>query len=199
MEAQNASITSSGRHLAPDPSVPSSSVPCLPKSLNSLYNSLDAINRGMFVKLYRYLWGVVNWKSINRGEYVSYYWLLYGQMVLVDLSPYGFALLSYIYYMTDRGTKTIHSNRIYNSGVLPGYKASSIQCILTRLVNSGYITRHTRDLSGSCLASSHARHPVFIRVSPDGMKLIESMTKNINRLLLNTSLNDLTGVNKKPG
>jgi hypothetical protein len=198
MRTKNASTTSLSGVFSPV-LPPSSSLPSLPKSLNSLYNSLDGFNKGVFVKLYRYLWGLVNWKTIKRGEYVSYYWLLYGQMVRADLSPYAFSLLSYIYYMTDQGSKTIHSNLIYYSGVLPGYKASSIQCILTRLASYGYITRHTRDLTGSCLAVSHDRHPVFIKISPAGLKLIEGMSKNINRLLLNTSLNDLTGINKKPG
>ncbi len=175
-----------------------SSLPSLPGSLNSFYNGLNAFNRGVFVKIYRYLWGVVNWKTINRGEYVSSYWLLYGQMVKADLSPYGFALLSYIYYMTKQGTITIHSTKIYNSGVLPGWKVASISCILTKLTGAGYINRYTRDLSGSYLSRSHSRHPEFIKLSPSGLKLVEGMTKNINNILLNTSLNDLTGANKKP-
>jgi hypothetical protein len=179
--------------------VSSSSLPSLPNSLNSFYNSLDSFNRGVFVKIYRYLWGVVNWKIINRGEYVASYWLLYGQMVRADLSPYGFALLSYIYYMTDRGANTIHSSKIYNSDVLPGYKTSSIQVILTRLMTAGYIKRYTRDLSGSYLSVSRSRHPEFVKLSPEGLKLVEDMTKNINKILLNTSFNDLIGANKKPG
>jgi DNA-binding MarR family transcriptional regulator len=175
-----------------------SSLPALPLSLNSFYNSLDAFNKGVFIKIYRYLWGVVNWKTINRCEYVSSFWLLYGQMVRADLSPYAFSLLSYIYYMTNRGTETIRSSKIYNSDAIYSYKSSSIQCILTRLTKAGYVNRYTRDLTGSHLSCNRSRHTEFVKLSSAGLKLIEDMTKNINRILLNSSLNDLTSI-KKPG
>jgi hypothetical protein len=176
-----------------------SSLPSLPDSLNSFYNGLNSFNRGVFVKIYRYIWGVVNWKTINRGEYVSYYWLLYGQAVRLSLPPYSLALLSYIYYMSDQGRNIIHSDKVYYSGVLPGYQPHCISVVLSRLVRQGYIKRSTRDISAPYLARSINKHKVFISMTIKGVQLLDGITKDINKILLNTSLNDLTGVsNKKP-
>ena len=50
-----------------------SSLPSLNHRLNTFYNGLDGFNRGMFVKIYKYLWGVVNH---SRFSLLSTFWAL---------------------------------------------------------------------------------------------------------------------------
>lgn len=176
------------------------SLPVLPNSLNSFYNSLGVFNRGVFIKIFRYVWRYVHLTSIKHNDLISMYWLVYGPVDLSGIPSYSFALLSYIYYITKQGKNYIHSDIIYNSGVLPGLKIHTIAQAVTNLARSGYLMRSTKD-PGQPYShrAQHNRQPVYIRLTPAGLRVIEDMTKQINKILLNTSLNDLTGANKKPG
>ena len=177
-----------------------SSVPSLSSHLNSLYLSLNDDMRRLFIRIYKYLWGVVNSYSVRSCGVVSYHWLLSRVAASSSLAPSSLVLLSYLYMMTNKGTKLIHSNIVHNSGVLPGALPITVQRVTWDLKHSGYITRHTKD-PGQPYShrAQHNKQPVYIRLTPAGLRVIEDMTKEINKLLLNTSLNDLTGIsNKKP-
>lgn len=200
MEARNASKTSSSGLFTPDPAL-SNSLPSLSPQLNSLYQVLNDDMKRLFVRMYKYLWGVVNGYSVRSCGVVSYYWLLSRVAASSGLGPSELAVLSYLYMMTNKGTKLIHSNIVHNSGVLPGALSITVQRVTWDLKHAGYITRHTKDPGQPYnQRAQHNKQPVYIRLTPAGLRVIEDMTKEINKLLLNTSLNDLTGVsNKKPG
>ena len=172
-------------------------LPLLSSSLNSLYNSLDGFNKGVFIRVYNYLWGVVNDYSVKRAGVVSHYWLLFMILRSSPLSSPSLALLSYLYLMTNKGNRLIHSNIVYNSGVLYGYGWRSVQRVLYNMKRAGYITRHTKDPGRPYSQSAqHNKQPVFIKMTNKGIKTIQDMEKDMNRILMNTSFNDLTGMKK---
>ncbi|MBK5202132.1 MAG: hypothetical protein JJE45_00220 [Prolixibacteraceae bacterium] len=175
-----------------------SSLPSLSPQLNSLYKSLNDDMRRIFIKVYGYLWSAINGYSVRSCGVVSYYWLFNRIAASSSLSPSSLVLLSYLYMMTNKGSKLIHSSIVYNSGVLPGALSITVQRVTWDLKHAGYITRHTKD-PGQLYnqRAQHNRQPVYIKLSSSGVALIEGIEKDINKLLLNTSLNDLTGVNKK--
>jgi len=204
MEANNASKTSLNDNngaFVPGSVSSLSSVPSLSNHLNGLYQVLNDDMRRLFIKMYKYLWGVVNGYSVRSCGVVSYHWLLNRVAASSSLSPSSLVLLSYLYMMTNKGTKLIRSNTIYLSGVLPGALPITVQRVTWDLKHTGYITRHTKDPGKPYDHSAqHNKQPVYIKLTAKGLQVIEGMTKDINKLLLNTSLNDLTGVsNKKPG
>ena len=180
--------------------LPSSSLPSLSNQLNGLYQVLDDDMKRLFIKMYRYLWGVVNSYSVKSCGVVSYHWLINRVAASSSLAPSSLVLLSYLYMMTNKGTKLIHSNIVINSGVLPGALPITVQRVTWDLKHAGFITRHTKDPGQPySQRAQHNKQPVFIRLTPAGLRVIEDMTRQINKILLNTSLNDLTGVsNKKP-
>lgn len=171
-------------------------LPSLSSSMNQLYNSLDVFNRGVFNKVFRFLWGVVNDKGVNSAGLVSRYWLLARFVDLAPCSPSGFLLLSYIYFVSGKGVKIIHSSIC--AGVLPDVVRRTDTRVLNDLKRWGYITRHTKNTDEPYLRRARSRQPVFIKMTNKGVDLIEGMEKDIDKYLRNTSLNDLTG-NKKPG
>ncbi len=176
------------------------SLPSLSKSLILSYQVLGDDMKRLFVKMYKYLWGIVNLYSVRSCGVVSYHWLLNKVAASSSLAPSSLAVLSYLYMMTNKGKRLIHSDIIYNSGVLPGALPVTVGRVLWDLKHAGYITRHTKDFNQPySQRAQHNKQPVFICLCPAGVRVIENITKDINNLLLNTSLDDLTGANKKPG
>jgi len=174
----------------PDSAPVPSSLPSLSIRLNSFYNGLDSFNRRSFVKIYKYLWGVVNKQDFNT---VSKWWVLRLVAESSGLSPSSLAVLSYLYMASNKGKDVVHSNRIYISGVLPGAIGKTVQRVTWDLKHAGLITRHTLDPSAPYLQRSHSRQPVFIKLTLKGVQCIEGIEKDLNKLLLNSSLDDLTG------
>jgi hypothetical protein len=175
-------------------------LPSLPSGLTDLYNSLSIYNQRVFIKVFRFLWGVVNGRRVTL---VTSYWCLDMLRNNLDLTTSQLALLSYLYQISNKGRKFVHSDRLYHSVILPHLARSewngSMQVLIYYLIKRGYIYRSRYDPDNIYYKSGRSRRPVFVRLSPAGIRLIEGIEKNINRLLLNTSLNDLTGANKKPG
>ena len=174
--------------------VPSSSLPLLSSHLNSLYNSLDDFNKGVFVKMYGFIWGVVNNGKHNP---ITSYWAVH--LVCSSLPSSHLAVLTFLYQVSYKGVKYIHSNSIYNSPVLADMVHDSKKTLLNELKRAGYITRHTKDPGRPFVhEAQHNKQPVFIKMTNKGVKTIEDIQKDMNRILMNTSFNDLTGI-KKPG
>ena len=167
-----------------------SSLPSLSYRLNMFYNGLDNFHRRSFVKIYKYLWGVVTKQNFST---VSKWWVLRLVAESSGLSPSSLAVLSYLYMASNKGRDVVHSNRIYTSGVLPGAIGKTVQRVTWDLKHAGLITRHTLDPSAPYLQRSHSRQPVFIKLTVKGVALIEGIEKDLNKLLLNSSLDDLTG------
>jgi hypothetical protein len=201
MEAKNASTTSSGNVLSPDLPLSSSPLPVLNHQLNSLYSLLDDDMKHLFIKMYRFLWDVVRNYNVKHSGIVSYYWLVYGAAESSGLPPSSFVVLSYLYMMTNKGNKHIHSYIVHNSGCLPNALPISVGRVLWDLKHAGYITRHTKDPGQPYVhRAQHNKQRVYIKMTDKGVRLIEGIEKDVYKTLLNTSLNDLTaGVNKKPG
>ena len=177
----------------------SSSVPSLPSDLKSLYLNMGDDEKRLFNRVYVSLWGVVNTYNIKRSGIASYYWLLSMVAGASSLAPSSLVVLSYLYMMSNKGSKLIHSNTLYLSGCVPGALFKTYQRITWDLKHDGYITRHTKDPGQPYNhKAQHNRQPVYIKITGKGLKIIEGMEKDVNKILLNTSFNDLTGI-KKPG
>ncbi len=176
------------------------SPPLLSPQLNTLYQSLTEDNKHLFVKVFKYLWGVVlpSRRFIGRGAVLYSYWAVDLLRERQKLPPRLLSLLTFIYFITDKGRKYINTNQVYNSsGVLPDLDAKSKQAYLSHLTQRGYIVRSRRNTDDPYYQRSYARRPVFIRLSPSGLALIEGIEKDLYKILMRSTLEDLTG-NKKP-
>ena len=174
--------------------------PSLTTELSNLYNSLDANNRIIFIKVFKFLWGVV----CPASRFISYSGVLYSYWVVdllrerSGLTTSYLSLLTYIYHVTRKGTTYIHSKVIYSGVVLPGVLAVSIQQYVSTLIKLGYLSRSQYKPASTTLPRSFAYRPVFIRLTPSGVRLIETIERDLHNILMNTSLDELTGqTNKK--
>jgi hypothetical protein len=175
------------------------SVPNLSKSLNLSYGVLNDDMKRLFNRVYVYLWGVVNARSVRALGFVPHYWLMVRLSASSSLSPSAFTVLTYLYMMSDKGRYYIHSANVVNSGVLPGALSITVGRVLWDLKHAGMITRHTKDPSRPYeQRAQHNRNTVFIHVTNKGVQFIEDTEKQFSRVLLNTSFNDLIGANKNP-
>jgi hypothetical protein len=62
----------------------------------------------------------------------------------------------------------------------------------------GIVTRSRVNSSSPYLQSSHDLHPVYIKLSVKGVKMVQDIERDLYKILLNTSLDDITGANKRP-
>jgi hypothetical protein len=173
--------------------------PSLSPSLSSVYSSLSPEMQKIFIRVFRFLWNYVSplRKFTSPGGVLYSYWAVDMHRVKIDLTPSELSMLTYLYQVTCGGISTIHSDIVYNSAILPHILKQSKQGILNDLKHRGYITRLTRDPSAPYLQRSISRQPVFIRLTSKGVGVILGIEKDLYRLLYNTSLNELTGANKK--
>ena len=115
----------------------------------------------------------------------------------LNLTTSELSALCYLYQVTGKGAKIVHSDIVYNSVILPHLLKCSKSYTLTQLRIQGYIIRLNRDPSQPYLSRFRSNNPVFIQMTPKGVNTIHNMEKDIYRLLLSSSLDDLTGVNNK--
>lgn len=170
-------------------------LPSLPPDLGLLFNNLDNDHKRLFIKVFRWLFHYVN---SRRGGVVFLFWAVDMFTRRLELTSSDLAVLTYLYYISGRGANAVHSEAVYNSGILPGFALVAYKEVIYRLKKRGYLTRSTSDPSQPYLSRSHARQPVFISMTSLGCGVIRSIEKDMNRFLLNTSIDDLTGVSKKP-
>lgn len=172
-----------------------SPLPSLPPDLRLLFNSLDNDHKRLFIKVFRWLFHYVNSRC---GSVVFLFWA--GDMFRrrLELTSSDLAVLTYLYYISGRGVFAVRSEAAYNSGILPGLLPVAYKEVIYRLKKRGYLTRSTSDPSRPYLSRSRARQPVFISLTSSGCNVIRGIDKDMNRFLLNTSIDDLTGVSKKP-
>lgn len=173
--------------------------PSLPPSLSSVYSSLSPDMQKVFIRVFRFLWNYVCPLSrfIGHGGVLYSYWAIDMLRVKIDLTPSELSMLAYLYQVTDKGNKTIHSDIIYNSIILPHILIQSKQGILNDLKHKRFISRSTRDASQPYLSRSYQKQPVFISLTPAGVRLIEGIEKDLYKILVNSSLDELTRANKK--
>jgi len=174
--------------------------PSLSSNLTAVYLSLSSEMQRFFIRVFKLMWNYVNplRRFTGHGGVMYAYWAVDMARVKIDLTPSELSMLAYLYQVTDRGNNTIQSDKIYNSVVLPHIVTASKQGILNDLKHLGYITRLTCDPSAPYLSRSFSRQPVFVKLTSKGVSVIQGIEKDLYKLLYNTSLNEITGADKKP-
>lgn len=177
------------------------SPPSLSPELNRFYSMLSGDNKRIFSRVFlwvwRYLFGLRSF--IERAGSLSMYWAIDMERQKLNITHSQLAVLSFIYYASGCGHQIIHSDSVYNSPVLPNNLKTSKEHILCELKLMGYVERFTRNPSAPYLSSSVNRHPVYLKLSDKAINMIQGVEGNIYKLIIHTSLDDLTGANKKPG
>ena len=81
---------------------------------------------------------------------------------------------------------------VYFGAVLPNVLKQSKGAILCDLKRKRFISRSTRNPSEPYLSRSYSSHPLFISLTTSGVRLIEGIEKELHKILINSSLDDLT-------
>ncbi len=175
--------------------------PSLPPDLSFLYSSLPVDMQRLFRKVFVFLWNkIAPARSFVSNSGVIYsYWAVDMLRIRTNLTTSELSALSYLYQITEKGAKTVKSETIYNGMLLPEMVSESKITLLHTLKRKGYIIRLTRDPSAPYLLRSISRQPVFMQMTPKGVGVIHDIEKGLYKILLNTSFNEITGANKKPG
>jgi len=175
------------------------SVPFLPPDLANIYSSLPDDMKRLFNKVFSYLWGAVApaRRFVSGGGVLWAFWIVDMLRIKNNLTASELSALSYLYQITNKGSKIVKSETVYNGMVLPDLLQESKTTLLHKLKRKGYIIRLNRDISAPYLQRSIARQRVFIQMTGKAIFLIEEMERDLYHLLLNTSFNTITGVNKR--
>jgi DNA-binding MarR family transcriptional regulator len=171
-----------------------SSAPSLPTELTGLYLVMSEDNKRLFSKAFTLLWRYVNKR---RNTLAVSFWVVDMLRRRSGLPSSDFAVLSYLYFLSGGGVSVVTSDLLYKSKILPGIIDASFANTLNRLKHAGYITRSTSDPGLPFLARSYRRQPVFISLTASGVALIKNIDREIYNIMLHTSLDDITGRNKK--
>jgi hypothetical protein len=172
----------------------SSPLPSLNPELNNLYLSLNDDMRTLFIKVFRFLWGVVNRK---RSAPIVSFWCVDLLRLRAGLTSSELSAITYIYLLSHKGAKYIHSDFIYNGVILADLTPDSKISLLNVIKHKGYITRSTRDPGQPYNhRAQHNRQPVYIKLTSKAVNLIDKFERDLFNFTMNTSLDELTG-NKK--
>lgn len=171
-----------------------STLPGLPEDISFLYGVLDAKHRRLFVKVFRWCWEYVNGHKLSGGVY---YWALDWSRRRLKLRPSQLAVLSCLYFLSGGGVKVVRSDQVVATGILQPLLDCNYQVIINYLLRHGYLTRSTRDPSAPYLSRSYSQRKIFITLTSKGVNAINQVNRELKHKLLNTSINDFTGRNKK--
>jgi len=170
--------------------------PTLSPVLNKYYNSLDDVNKVLFKQIFSFLWGVVFNLGTNRKKpegILFYYWCVDHIREKYNLTNSELSYLAYLYHATSKGRRFVCSADVYNNQVLDNVKYQTRKQILLNLHKRALILRSWSNPDEPYLQKSYRSRPVFLRLTPAGVDLVETMEKDLYKVLLNSSLNDLTG------
>jgi hypothetical protein len=174
-----------------------SSPPALSPDLLIDFNTLSDTDKKLFLKMYNYLWGCV----APAGRFVGYGGVLY-TFWAVDLlrsrsavSSLDLAILTYIYHLTNKGRKFIKSKILYKGAYLFGMSEKLFIEKLSRVKAAGYLARSSYDPARKY--NPGLKQKSFISLSSQGVQLIETMEKDLYKILIDGVYNDLTGQHKK--
>jgi hypothetical protein len=179
------------------PVLPSS--PPLSTTLTNLYTSLDSFNKGIFMQVFKFVWAYLlgSHSQIRRRNVLYNFWLVDSIRLRLSLTTSELSALTWLYQYTNKGVKMVRSDLFYNSGVVPDLTPVSKMTLLNWLKRAGYITRHTKDPNQPySQRAQHNKQPVFICLTRKGVQVIEGIEKDMYKLLLNSSLDELTGIKK---
>ena len=179
---------------------PSLAPPSLSPELNGLYQSLNLDNKMIFLRVFRFIWGVVAPVSrfVKYGGVLYSYYAVDFLRVRYGLTSSQLSLLSFLYHVTGKGQQITDSWRVYNAFILPELTRDAKKSVLRSLKLRGYVSRSTRNTSLPYLSRSYSRHPVFINLTSSGVRLIETFEKDLYKILVNSSFEDLAGTKKRP-
>lgn len=170
------------------------SVPALSPSLSSLYSLLDLQQKRLFNKVFMYLWDYVRHKVYGSHGVINTYWIVEDMRIKYDLSTSELSMLTFLYQITGGGRGIINSQAVYNGSALPHLGYEGKKWYLYKLRLKGYLIRSTRDTSAPYLKRSVYHSPIFIQLSPSGVGVVKDIEKRTQRLIMTSSLNDITGV-----
>jgi len=174
--------------------------PSLSPDLTQLYSLLNSDARRLFNRVYFWLWRyLLNKRAyLSRSAILYYYWAINQLRINADLTTSELALLSFVYQVSDKGTKPVHSKVVYN-GIFPDYVRHTKIVIICNLINRGYLCRSPKDPDPARKYYSipWPPHPVWISLTPSGVMLIRGIESKLYDIVLHSSLDDITGKNKK--
>lgn len=168
--------------------------PPLPPSLTDLYCNLDSRSKGLFNKVFKWLWVYLNGRKVNL---IFFYWCVDRARRKHKLTCTELSLLSWLYQSSFQGSRCVNSAYLYNGGAFPYLLRDAITTTLNDLKHKGYISRSTSDPSLPFLSRSYSRQPVFISLTGVGVRLIQTIDQELYKTMLHSSFNDITGTNKK--
>jgi len=173
--------------------------PSLSPALRTLYLSLTNQERQQFNKVFMFLWDYVcPLKSfINNGGLLHSYYIIDLLRSRYKLSTNQLSALTYLYQITRKGADIVHSQLVYNGLLLADARQSVKFSTLGQLRKKNLIKRLYYDPAQPYLRRFRSSHPEFIQLLPSGVTIIHDIEKETYRLLRYSSLDDLTGVNKK--
>jgi hypothetical protein len=169
--------------------------PALPSSLRSIFNSLPLSYQSLFIKVLRYLWRVLSARRYS--DPITLFWGVDLLRVRYGLTSSELQVLTWLYLFSERGANVVNSDDLYNTDIMPRLILTAKLNVLNDLKHKNYIIRYTRDPGAPYLSRSYRKQPVFIKLTSQGVALIKGMEKELNSMLLNSSLDELAG-NKKP-
>lgn len=177
------------------------SAPSLPPDLALLFSSLSPDSQRLYVKTFKHLWDAVApaRRFVSNGGVLYAFWLIDLLRNENNLTTAELSALTYLYFVTNNGRKTVKSELVYNGMVLPEMKRTSKTTLLYTLKRKGYIVRLNRDPSLPFLQRSIAKQNVFIQMTGKGILKVQEIEKSVYRLLLNNSYNKIIGVKLDDG
>jgi len=177
-----------------------SSPPSLTPDLTQLYSLLTPEVRGLFNKVFYWLWRYLVDKRIYLRSWpvLYYYWCVDTIRKEVGLNSSELAVLTFAWQLSNNGTKTISSFQVYNSKfVTPYLLFESRQNIMNRLVKLGYLSRSCKDPARKHYSAPWPPKRIFISFTTSGVMLIKGIESMLYYLVLHSSLDEITGNNKK--
>lgn len=177
------------------------SSPILPPELIKDYLLLNDESKKLFNRAFRVLWWHLSGhEDIKRQHNISInYWIIESFRLSLSppLSSSHLSILTFLYYASSNGANILHSDTLYYSDCIKHLTQGSKAVYLTDLVKDGYISRSHRDSSRPYMACSVSKNPVFLTMTDKTINLMRGIEKEINNIILRTSLNELKAIRKQ--
>ena len=188
--------------LAPESSLSSPLIksPPLLRDMKELFQVLSSDNKRIFTKLFDYLWRY----SLSQRYFKTYtgvlysYWLVEDYRSKAGIFPSHLAMLSFLYYISEKGKFIILPDRVFSPEVLPHLADSTRRHVLNILMTKGYIVRTNFNSNEPYLKRSRARGKPFIRLTPKAINFLQAYEKFLRVSLHDSSWNQITGAKEKP-
>jgi len=169
------------------------SPPPLPSPLVPEYAALSSDGKRLFNKAFISLWDYL-FKKRRRFTLITNYWAVTDLLTLgsPSLVPCQLYLLTFIYEHTNAGRYLIHSARLRDAVCGRSYRATAVRAHMTALHKMGLISRHSRDFTQPYLQRSYKSQKVFIQLTGKGIDMVHQLDKDLLRIMLNATVQDIT-------